>query len=166
MRDYQASFQVAVIFAILLGGLLLLALVIGGIYFVCVNNMRDSDQKTASFGRGGIHQRHGRHPRRHPTLRHIVRDLPPRPCSLHLLLCRVMTAESPAQGSTQYMTRPQYSTQVPLVTPTRVEEFGPSVHYRPLQPDVIYTQGPSGYIQSTPVEYTVTSLPSYHQSSV
>ncbi|KAK5983599.1 hypothetical protein GCK32_022578, partial [Trichostrongylus colubriformis] len=55
---------------------------------------------------------------------------------------------------------------VPLVTPTRVEEFGPSAHYRPLQPDVIYTQGPSGYIQTTPVEYTVTSLPSYHQSSV
>ncbi|KHJ86731.1 hypothetical protein OESDEN_13509, partial [Oesophagostomum dentatum] len=56
--------------------------------------------------------------------------------------------------------------QVPLVTPARVEEFGPPTHYRPLQPDVIYTQGPTGYTQTTPVEYTVQSFPSYHQSSV
>lgn len=39
--DYQVSLQVAVIFAILLGGMLLLGLVVGGIYFVCVNNVSD-----------------------------------------------------------------------------------------------------------------------------
>ncbi|ETN71228.1 hypothetical protein NECAME_00917 [Necator americanus] len=47
---------------------------------------------------------------------------------------------SAAQSPTHIAPAPQYSSQAPLVTPTRVEEFGPSSQYRPLQPDVIYTQ--------------------------
>ncbi|PAV57787.1 hypothetical protein WR25_05095 isoform B [Diploscapter pachys] len=61
----------------------------------------------------------------------------------------------------QYPPNPNYS-QVPLVNPTN-ESYAPRATQ--LQPDVIYTQGPSGYIQSTPVEYTIQQ-PQYHQSSV
>ncbi|KAL6728830.1 hypothetical protein Aduo_010565 [Ancylostoma duodenale] len=161
------NYQVAVIFAILLGGILLLGLVVGGIYFVCVNNMRDDDKKRLHSGRNSTTAWPTQAPsyssapyRAAPTTTAVLTT--PTAVQSYDFAPRGSAAQSPANVAPQ----PQYSSQVPLVTPTRVEEFGPSAQYRPLQPDVVYTQGPSGYMQSTPVEYTVQSFPTYHQSSV
>ncbi|CAJ0600254.1 unnamed protein product [Cylicocyclus nassatus] len=162
------NYQVAVIFAILLGGILLLALVIGGIYFVCVSNMRDDDKKRLHSGRNSASAWPGQAPsyssapyRAAPTT--AVLTAPTPPAQSYDFAPRGSAAQSPMGNVAP---QAQYSSQVPLVMPARVEEFGPPTHYRPLQPDVIYTQGPSGYTQTTPVEYTVQSFPTYHQSSV
>ncbi|VDP50875.1 unnamed protein product [Heligmosomoides polygyrus] len=162
--DFMST-TVAVIFAILLGGMLLLGLVVGGIYFVCVNNMRDSDKKRLHSGRNSSAAWPAQTPtysapyREGPTTAAVLSSPTPAqnfeyvpPSALGLIVCiepkrransfapRSSVLQTPANVSSHYMPQQQYSTQVPLVTPTRVEEFAPGAQYRPLQPDVIYTQ--------------------------
>ncbi|VDN19954.1 unnamed protein product [Cylicostephanus goldi] len=141
MADYRAGFQVAVIFAILLGGVLLLALVVGGIYFVCVSNMRDDDKKRLHSGRNSAAWPGQQAPsyssapyRAAPTTAVLTAPTPPQ--QSYDFAPRGSAAQSPMGN----VAPQQYSSQVPLVMPARVEEFGPPAHYRPLQPDVIYTQ--------------------------
>ncbi|KAJ1358400.1 hypothetical protein KIN20_016814 [Parelaphostrongylus tenuis] len=155
------------------GGLLLLGLVVGGIYFVCVSNMRDNDKKRMHSGRNSASAwpvqvpsystpyREGR-----PTTTAVLG--PATPVHSYDFPPQQPISQSPANVSQQqFAPQPHYSSQAPLVMPTRVEDLGPSGQYRPLQPNIIYTQGPSSYTQTIPVEYTIQpSLPTYHQSSV
>ncbi|KAK5972271.1 hypothetical protein GCK32_003860, partial [Trichostrongylus colubriformis] len=114
------NYQVAVIFAILLGGLLLLALVVGGIYFVCVNNMRDSDKKRLYSGRNSSA---AWPPPQAPSYTAPYREPPtttavltaPTPVQSYDSAPRTTVAQSPVEVTTQYSTRPQYSSQVALI---------------------------------------------------
>uniref|UniRef100_A0A1I7XTD2 Uncharacterized protein n=1 Tax=Heterorhabditis bacteriophora TaxID=37862 RepID=A0A1I7XTD2_HETBA len=152
MKSITAGFQVAVIFAILLGGILLLALVIGVIYFVCVNNMRDDDKKRLQHSRNSASW-----PAQVPSYSAPYRE---RPSSVTLynptvtgqqqsyeFVPRSPIAASPAANMsttpvynppTAYTPNPQYS-QAPLVTPVS-QEYITGNRVPQLQPDIIYTQ--------------------------
>ncbi|VDL76592.1 unnamed protein product [Nippostrongylus brasiliensis] len=132
--------------------------------------MRDNDKKRLHSGRSSAAW-----PTQAPSYSAPYREAPtttavlssPTPVQSYDFAPRPSASQSPINISSQFAPQPQYQSQAPLVTPVRSEGFGPGAQYRPLQPDVIYTQGPSGYIQTTPVEYTIQSnVPAYHQSSV
>ncbi|KJH53122.1 hypothetical protein DICVIV_00620 [Dictyocaulus viviparus] len=48
--------------------------------------------------------------------------------------------QQPVTQSPVNVSQPHYSSQVPLVTPSRTDDFGSIMQYRQLQPNIIYTQ--------------------------
>ncbi|CAJ0579029.1 unnamed protein product, partial [Mesorhabditis spiculigera] len=147
------NYQVIVIFAILLGGVLLLALVIGAIWFVCVNNMRDDDRKR-------------------------IRSRPPsqvwghHQANIQPQQQTFPQSYPPYNPNDQFSQRPisaspavqQYNvSQSPLVTQMPQDMYGNQ--YRQLQPEVTYTQGPTSYMAQTPVDYSMNREP-FRQSVI
>ncbi|CAJ0943115.1 unnamed protein product, partial [Mesorhabditis belari] len=144
------NYQVIVIFAILLGGVLLLAMVIGAIYFVCVNNMRDDERKRMRSPRPSS-QVWGPPPGAVAPQQHSFQSFPYPPQAADQYTGGRPISASPAVQ--------QYNvSQSPLVT--QMPQDGMYTNqYRQLQPEVVYTQGPSGYISQTPVDYTMNREP-------
>ncbi|CAD6196361.1 unnamed protein product [Caenorhabditis auriculariae] len=191
----QYNYQIAVIFAILIGGCLLLAGVVGGIYFMCVNTMRDDDKKRLQSGRNSA----SNWPTQAPSYTASYRGRGPSPTPYNPVPAAAivgpqsyqfdevrspMTPVVAPQNISSYTPIPsaaggyipQYS-QVPLVAPNGQEYITSSVIQQP-QTDVIYTQvgsvmkicieDPAGFVQQRPVEYVVQQTPAagFHQSSV
>ncbi|CAI4231218.1 unnamed protein product [Auanema sp. JU1783] len=164
------NYQVAVIFAILVGALLLLGLVLGGLY-VCTKSMREEDKEKKRY----ISSRNsGQWPAQAPSYRPASSQMyqPPQQQqqsnqNFEFAPRSPMVAPSPISMNQTYnpdpyrqQPNPQYS-QPPLVTPVS-QDYINANRMQQVQPDVIYTQGPAGYIRSTPVEYTQT----FHESTI
>ncbi|CAB3402146.1 unnamed protein product [Caenorhabditis bovis] len=160
--------QIAVVFAILIGGVLLLAIVVAAIYFVCVANMRSDDKKRLNSGRNSASNWAQQQPQYReqpsstipynpaPSVQNYEFGGPPR------TPINNGTSYTPVPSATPYNQPIQYG---PVATPTS-QQYINQQNVPQYQPDVIFTQGPSGYVQQQPVEYTINAPASYHQSSV
>lgn len=156
------NYQIAVIFAILIGAVLLLLLVLLGIWFI-TKSMRgdDEEKKRYQSGRNSVAQWPSQAPSYRPSSQHQNQsyEFPPARSPVNPVAPSPMNVQNFQQQPSPYQPNQQYS-QVPLVTPVN-QGYIDQNRTSQLQPDVIYTQGPAGFVRSTPVEYT-----SYHQSSV
>ncbi|KAE9556541.1 hypothetical protein FO519_000235 [Halicephalobus sp. NKZ332] len=141
------NYQVGVIFAILVGAILVLGLVVAAIYFICVLNMRNGKQRAAaSTG---------------PLPRRPEYGQPP----------YSSLTNQPIQSQPEYSVRPAPYTQTTLVQPynTTIPEDS---RVRTLQPEFAYQQGPMTWATMSPVHeapYPMSPGPvtgGYHMSSV
>ncbi|KAI1721563.1 hypothetical protein Ddc_08023 [Ditylenchus destructor] len=133
------NYQVAVIFAIMLGGMLLLAALVGAIYFICVTNMRNKKTlvKTPSGGRPMAWQPSAVQP---PYS--SLHSPPPQPQQQSMQAeydARVRASQSPYNAA--------YTSQ-PLVQPYSQQE---GARIRELPVDYAYQQGPMTWTTMSPV---------------
>jgi len=172
------NYQVAVIFAIMLGGMLLLALVIGAIYFLCVVNMRNKGKsqglaRANSSGRGGWRPAPQSYPPPQQQYYQPQQPLqqqqqgysqqPPTPSQLQQQGGEYDPRSNPspytAAVQQQYSSQPYYN-----------DGQGPRI--RELQPDYAYQQGPITWTTMSPIREDHVHPPQpgtsagYHMSSV
>uniref|UniRef100_A0A915EN78 Uncharacterized protein n=1 Tax=Ditylenchus dipsaci TaxID=166011 RepID=A0A915EN78_9BILA len=164
------NYQVAVIFAIMLGGMLLLAMVIGAIYFICVVNMRNKkgiNRTPSGVDRG----------------RAVVWQ--PAPVMTHTQQQPYSSLHSGQQQQYDQKQNPnfmpaEYDVRQPVNTPYTttgynnqplVQQYpGPEgARIRELQPEYAYQQGPTTWTTMSPAireDNHVGSATGYHMSSV
>ncbi|CAI5444383.1 unnamed protein product [Caenorhabditis angaria] len=160
------NYQIAVVFAILIGGCLFLAAVIAAIYFVCVNNMRDDDKKRLNSGRNSAtnwapQQQQIPQSTYNPAPSIQNYDFNPNPIRSVGLNNQSYT---PVPSTTPQNYAPNQNYQ-PVATPT-TQQYIQQQQIPQYQPDIIYQQGPSSYSQQQPVEYTIQNPSNFVQSSV
>lgn len=159
------DYQIAIIFAILLAGMLLLAMVVGAIYFICVVNMRGK--------KNGL----TRVPSGRSTVRTRMEWTQPQQ-QQYISAPQPQQYQQPqygqgdmgdGRGYGQQQQQPQYSYPPQEQSPT-------GARVRELQPDYFQQQGPITYTAVHPYEqqqqqaYRPQTIPqastSYHMSSV
>uniref|UniRef100_A0A8R1DW68 Uncharacterized protein n=1 Tax=Caenorhabditis japonica TaxID=281687 RepID=A0A8R1DW68_CAEJA len=150
----QYNYQIAVVFAIVIGGVLLLAGVVYAIYVVIVKGMRSDDKQRLNSGRNSAANWAQQPPQQSqfpynpaPSVQNYEFQNPAPRTPINT------TSYTPVPSVTAYNPAQQYS-NVPLSTPT-TQQYIVSQGIPQYQPDVIYTQGPQGYQQSQPIEYSV-----------
>uniref|UniRef100_A0A1I7T4U5 Secreted protein n=1 Tax=Caenorhabditis tropicalis TaxID=1561998 RepID=A0A1I7T4U5_9PELO len=151
----QYNYQIAVVFAIVIGGCLLLAGVLYALYMV-VKGMRGDDKQRLRSGRNSAQWTQQPQQYREQPASDFAYN--PAPTQQFDYNAPIRTPVNPANYTpvpsvTPYNAPQQYS-NVPLATPT-TQQYIQSQPIPQYAPDVIYTQGPQGYIQQQPVEYTV-----------
>ncbi|CAP22026.2 Protein CBG00604 [Caenorhabditis briggsae] len=129
--------QIAVVFAIVIGGVILLAGVVYAIYIVVVKSMRGDDKQ-----------------RQQPASEFAYNPAPSQSFDYPAQIRTPVNATSytPVPSVTPY--NPQQYSNVPLATPT-TQQYIQAQAIPQYAPDVIYTQGPQGYVQQQPIEYSV-----------
>uniref|UniRef100_A0AC34Q2F2 Uncharacterized protein n=1 Tax=Panagrolaimus sp. JU765 TaxID=591449 RepID=A0AC34Q2F2_9BILA len=138
------NYQVGVIFAILVGALLLLGLVVAAIYFVCVLNMRGDKQKRVAS---------------------------PPPMARRTDYGQPYTTLTNQPVPPQQEIRPAPYTQTSLVQPYN-NTVPEDARIRNLQPEFAYQQGPMTWTTMSPIHepsYPQSPAPAaggYHMSSV
>ncbi|CCD61838.1 uncharacterized protein CELE_F56C9.8 [Caenorhabditis elegans] len=154
----QYNYQIAVVFAIVIGGVLLLAAFIYVIYAAVVRSMRSDDKQRLHSGRNSAQWNQ---PQQQYREQQPASDFPynPAPTQNYDYNAPIRTPVNPTSFTpvpsvTQYSTQPQQYSNVPLVTPT-TQQYIQNQSIPQYAPDVIYTQGPTGYIQQQPIEYNV-----------
>ncbi|KAF1760463.1 hypothetical protein GCK72_008712 [Caenorhabditis remanei] len=149
--------QIAVVFAIVIGGVVLLAAVVVAIYMVVVKGMRGDDKQRLHSGRNSAQWAQPQQQyREQPASDFAYNPAPTQNFDYNAQIRTPVNATSytPVPSVTPYNVAPQQYSNVPLATPT-TQQYVQSQAIPQYAPDVIYTQGPTGYVQQQPVEYSI-----------
>lgn len=152
----QYNYQIAVVFAIVIGGVLLLAGVVYAIYVVVVKGMRGEDKQRLHSGRNSAQwTQPPQQFREQPASDFAYNPAPTQNFDYNAPIRTPVnqTSYTPVPSVTPYNAPQQYS-NVPLATPT-TQQYIQNQGIPQYAPDVIYTQGPTGYVQQQPIEYNV-----------
>ncbi|CAI2348594.1 unnamed protein product [Caenorhabditis sp. 36 PRJEB53466] len=153
----QYNYQIAVVFAIVIGGVLLLAGVVYAIYVVVVKSMRPDDKQRLNSGRNSANW--AQQPQQYRDQPASAYPYNPAPSVQNYDFNQAprtpvnATSYTPVPSTTPYNQPQQYS-NVPLATPT-TQQYISNQGIPQYQPEVIYTSGPQGYIQQIPTDYSI-----------
>jgi len=155
------NYQVAVIFAIMLGGMLLLAMVVGAIYFICVVNMRN--KKGIARTPSGVDRSRGGGWQPAPVLQ--SQGQPPYSSLQNQPTHHNVGEYDPRQPVNPSPFASAYNNQ-PLVQQYNAQHEGARI--RELQPEYAYQQGPVTWTTMSPVreDHVGPTSAGYHMSSV
>ncbi|ULU03442.1 hypothetical protein L3Y34_002772 [Caenorhabditis briggsae] len=151
----QYNYQIAVVFAIVIGGVILLAGVVYAIYIVVVKSMRGDDKQRLHSGRNSAQWTQAPQQfNQQPASEFAYNPAPSQSFDYPAQIRTPVNATSytPVPSVTPY--NPQQYSNVPLATPT-TQQYIQAQAIPQYAPDVIYTQGPQGYVQQQPIEYSV-----------